>query len=1079
MTRRLAFSNRLVMLMLLTIFVVLMTGAGDNSAAHPSLGNHRLSAQGRGAQADALSSSLHQPLSASVPHLQTISPLSETVAISIPLGTTYSITLTFVNTSSQTLQPKLYEAWPLPSSSVVPFSITKPLGQMALPQQEKRVDTQIYRDMAASTDGSASFLVFFRSQPDLSAAYAMEDWVERGRYVYETLYTNAEQSQQTTRAWLEEQGIDYQPLWIVNAIAVQGDEPLLQELAGRAEVALIRADYTITLDDEPVTEPDSPDPSLSAVMYCRPDERNVCWNISKIGADAVWEKLGVTGEGIVIANIDTGVDYDHPALLPHYRGYQSDGQVSHEYNWYDPASQQDVPYDNNDHGTHTMGTMVARSDGTADQPALGVAPGAKWIAAKGCASSSCSDSHLIASAQWFLAPRDANGENPRPDLRPHIVNNSWASEGAGSAKEEEMYEVFTTAWRASGILPVFANGNDGSPECGSVGSPASNSNVLGIGATDYVDNIASFSRFGPSYNGTLKPDVVAPGVGVASTEPGNGLQYRSMSGTSMAAPHVAGVAALLWSTDPSLIGDFDETYDLLTQYAVPRTDDAFDDPKYEACSADEVPNNVYGYGRVDAFAAAMQARVDVPWLVIPQDIPEIAPQSSQVVTLTLESRRIGELGEHHARVLVSDGSGDNLATSLRDIDLTMTTVITDALGTVRGTVVDDETGEPLNAMVFIRNGPQATVDEQGAFDLLLPAGTTPSTYTLQFNAFDYIPKSTTITLTNGLEHDLNITLLADRPRISVDTTPINVTHGYLENDFHTVTISNAGVSLLEYKISVPEEAFTVWRSDERYEKDNVSYEWITPEESTTVPLGDDAHTGPIPIGFLYPIADSFYTTVHVISNGVLAFDTPKQFSAFDPIIPPLDETDGKALFPLRLDLNPSDGGRISYASVPEGFLVTFEDVPLFGENQRTYSFQVLLTPRGVTRFTYKDLSMLPVNGSVGVQIDSKNVQFIGKGESMPIEEGLTLELRPQTRTSEWLRITSSSALCSGSRGPGEVVSIMVETNWEWHNAPQPYRGSVLIESNDLAHPQVRVPVEVWTQKPPYEIMLSPVTIGAP
>ena len=162
--------------------------------------------------------------------------------------------------------------------------------------------------------------------------------------------------------------------------------------------------------------------------------------------DACAKKLGDKGAGTVVANIDTGVQYNHPALVNQYRGNLGGGNFDHNYNWWDPSHvcSNNTPCDNVGHGSHTMGTMVG----------LDGAPAAKWIAAKGCETNSCSDTALTSSAQFVTAPTDLNGNNPDPSKRPDVVNNSWSGGGGNS-----WYQAYVTAWVAAGIFPQFANGN--------------------------------------------------------------------------------------------------------------------------------------------------------------------------------------------------------------------------------------------------------------------------------------------------------------------------------------------------------------------------------------------------------------------------------------------------------------------------------------------------------------------------------------------------------------------------------------------------------------------------------------------
>ncbi len=427
--------------------------------------------------------------------------------------------------------------------------------------------------------GSADFYVQFAERADLAAASSITDWTARGEAVVAALRKVADTSQATVRAELDAAGVGYRPFWVSNTILVDGgSRALVDRIAGLAGVQRITAPRTYQI---PTPDAGTTEKTINALE----------WGIAAVNADDVWSTYGVRGEGIVVANIDTGVDFDHPAVVGKYRGNLGGGTFDHNYNWVDPsnacASPSLVPCDNNNHGTHTMGTMVG-DDGAANQ--IGVAPNAKWIAAKGCESSSCSDTALLGSGQWILAPTNLSGANPRADLRPHIVNNSWGGGGG-----DTWYQDTVTAWRAAGIFPAFSNGNSG-PSCNTSGSPGDYANSYSSGAYDINGAIASFSSRGAA-SGGIKPNLASPGVNVRSSINGGG--YGAFSGTSMASPHTAGAVALMWSAAPSLVGDIAQTSALLNQTSVDTSD--------LTCGGTAANNNVWGEGKLDAFAAVTQS----------------------------------------------------------------------------------------------------------------------------------------------------------------------------------------------------------------------------------------------------------------------------------------------------------------------------------------------------------------------------------------------------------------------------------------------------------------------------------------
>ncbi|GAA1739301.1 hypothetical protein GCM10009809_38430 [Isoptericola hypogeus] len=459
------------------------------------------------------------------------------------------------------------------------------------PDGDAKVEASVARALTAEKE--STFYVVMDDQADLSAAERRKSHTAKAEATVEALQDTATTTQEPVRALLDAEGVGYEPFWIANVLRVTTDDPaVVEQLTARDDVAEIVGEQHYELQDseaspaalasavESATEADG---TADETGTTADDAVTPEWGVADIKADQVWSTYDDRGEGIVIANIDSGVQYDHPALVDSYRGNLGDGTFDHDYNFYDPTGTcGDTPCDNNGHGTHTMGTMVG-ADG------IGVAPGATWIAAKGCEARSCSDASLLAAGQWILAPTDANGQNPRPDLAPNVVNNSW---GGG---QTSFYGETVAAWNAAGIFDAFAAGNDGDGRtCSTATSPGAQQAVYAVGAYDAAGKIASFSGYGPSaLDGSATPSLSAPGVNVRSTYPGS--TYTALNGTSMATPHVAGAVALLWAQAPSLIGNIEGTRTLL--------DDTARDVEDVRCGGDADDNNVWGEGKLDVLAA--------------------------------------------------------------------------------------------------------------------------------------------------------------------------------------------------------------------------------------------------------------------------------------------------------------------------------------------------------------------------------------------------------------------------------------------------------------------------------------------
>ncbi|UZN03286.1 S8 family serine peptidase [Cellulomonas sp. S1-8] len=431
-------------------------------------------------------------------------------------------------------------------------------------------------DAQLADGGPTTFWVTVAGDADLSAADELDTKAAKGAYVRRTLIADTDRAQDDVREFLHDRDADFTPFWIANVIHVTGDRDLVADLARRPDVVRL----------EPDAAPEAP-PAPGTPAPTAADGPGVTWNVRRIGADRVWDELGVRGEGVVIANIDTGVEFDHPALLGSYRGHHSSGHVTHDYSWFDASGDcpAGVPCDENGHGTHVMGIQVGATADGAYQ--TGVAPGARWIAAR---ADTMEDK--LEAGQWMLAPTDQEGRNPRPDLAPDVVNNSWRY------NEPEFYADMLAAWVAAGIFPTFGAGNDGaSRACETVAWPTSLADAYAVGNTDSSDAINASSSRGPTSDGRIKPDISAPGTDILSASWTGG--YELMTGTSMAAPAVAGAVALLWSAAPELDGDVAATRAVLDGTAHPLT--------LLDCGGTAELNNVAGHGLLDVYAAVQAA----------------------------------------------------------------------------------------------------------------------------------------------------------------------------------------------------------------------------------------------------------------------------------------------------------------------------------------------------------------------------------------------------------------------------------------------------------------------------------------
>lgn len=472
-----------------------------------------------------------------------------------------------------------------------------------------KVSELVRKELALGT--TVQTLVVLKTQANLSSANLYSTRTTRGNYVYKTLVAHANKTQKNLIDVLKANKASYRRFFITNAILVENaNKALINEIAKVAEVKSILGNPKVAL-------------TLPATYESLDSVKAVGDNLTAIGVDKVWE-LGIQGQGVVVAGQDTGYQWDHPALKAQYRGWNG-STASHDYNWHDSIHNQfnpkfgtimggknkcgyntKAPCDDDQHGTHTMGTVVG-SDGGANQ--IGVAPKARWIGCRNMDGGVGTPASYLECFQFFLAPTPVDGDPftaGKPEYSPHVVNNSWGCPPEEGCKGDEILPALVSM-KAAGIVVVASAGNDG-PGCGTIKTPPAfhPAYVLSVGANDHRSGkIASFSSRGPStFDGGVGPDVTAPGVSIRSSVPGGKYDQAMWSGTSMAGPHVVGQVALMMSANPKLIGQVDAVINMVRKTAQPTS-------TTENCggvSGNSIPNNTYGYGRTRVFESVQAAK---------------------------------------------------------------------------------------------------------------------------------------------------------------------------------------------------------------------------------------------------------------------------------------------------------------------------------------------------------------------------------------------------------------------------------------------------------------------------------------
>lgn len=851
---------------------------------------------------------------------------------------------------------------------------------------------------------------------------------ERARIVITTLQEKANSSQQNLRNYLSlklasGEVKQYETFWITNLIMVEANKNVIQELAQNEEIELM--DIDALLQRDPYVFEGTAPAKTEAVEI----------GLKVINADKVW-KLGITGSGRLVMNIDTGVEGTHPALSSRWRG----NFVPSNQAWFDPETNTNTPTDCDNHGTHTMGIMTGR----AGADTIGVAPDAQWIAAK----TICSSPHTsksISAFQWAMNP-DGN-PNTISDM-PDVISNSWYDPNA-TDECTGIYKTTFDAVEAAGIAIVFSAGNNG-PNASTITKPKNiNTNEVNVFAVGNINGnvagypIASSSSRGPSTCGgtgslLIKPEVVAPGTSVRSSVRGGG--YATLSGTSMAAPHVGGAIALLKQAFPNLTGT-------QIKYALYNTAVDLGDPGED---------NTYGKGLIDVYAAFL-------YLANRDSIPPTR----------INNLAVTDVGSNHIR-LTWTAPQDASPGGVVEYDIRYST-----LGPINDTI-------SFNLATKILNPP--TPDSAGKIQNFVIER-------LAFNTTYYFAIRSRDVWNNWsqVSNSVGATTLA-RPSIVVSPDSLNLIRPKnisfqdsirvmnssnqastlqfrVETQNHTFPTKNIELSLQPIIDNVPTHqnklidlrgnGFSIlgsggpdlfgYRWIDSREPNGPRFSWTSiAENGTPITLTDDSYSTQT-LNFQFPFYENRYSTVEVVSNGYLRFTNYSSTYPTNGTIPST-AAPNNAIYGFWDDLNPGAGGNVYVLKTASNFIVEFNNVPRYNDANTRVTFQIEIQKSGTIIFRYLRMVGVLNSATIGIENSAGTDGLLIAYNQNYVSDSLIVRIQKEP---DWLTVNTLNGIVAN----GQTMAIRLNINTtDLVNGK--YRMELKITSNDSLKPVVITPINL-------------------